>query len=228
MSSKFGDFVGGLFTVIFYIVILWGEFAGVYHSFKKHEDGWLSLFVPPVAWYHGFELFWHQDYSESEWKAKLKNDMETCTYFFVQFVDKDRNTYQLNQDAQEFSKQIMEYPEEKINFLKSGSKAYISYNIELFKDLSHAFDIQNSKPTITKSQKTLKHEKELIDVYQLDVLALVSDSLLNMLNSSLSQEKPEADFNRSAVKDKFNLILDIYTVSYSQTYEKLFREKPDL
>lgn len=61
-ESTVGAIWGCLWTLIGYALFLYIEFGGIYHCFKSHKDSkWLSVVVPPVAWYYAIEWpFWHE------------------------------------------------------------------------------------------------------------------------------------------------------------------------
>jgi hypothetical protein len=58
-NGKFGKFLVGFFQVIIVLGMLWGEFGGIYHSFKHYGvgDGLIAVFVPPYSWYRSIEFF---------------------------------------------------------------------------------------------------------------------------------------------------------------------------
>jgi hypothetical protein len=62
-GSILGTFLGCLVPLVGMAATLYIEFGGIYHCFESHrEKRWLSVFVPPVAWYYALEWpFWHSD-----------------------------------------------------------------------------------------------------------------------------------------------------------------------
>lgn len=53
--------ISPLLTVFVYVLVIWGETGGIAHAFRQHgvANGFIAVFVPPVAWYRGAEFFWH-------------------------------------------------------------------------------------------------------------------------------------------------------------------------
>ena len=68
----FGTFLGILLATFF----LYGEGAGIYHAFKKHDigDGLIAVFIPPYAWYRSLEIWWHDDFAAVDWDQRVKSD----------------------------------------------------------------------------------------------------------------------------------------------------------
>lgn len=58
-NGKLGKFLIGFLQVIVVLGMLWGEFGGIYHSFKHYGvgDGFIAVFVPPYSWYRSIEFF---------------------------------------------------------------------------------------------------------------------------------------------------------------------------
>ncbi len=54
-------FLGTIFQWILILAFLFGEGAGIYHSFKHHgvRDGLVAVFIPPYSWYRSVDfIFW--------------------------------------------------------------------------------------------------------------------------------------------------------------------------
>ncbi|HEU5234472.1 MAG TPA: hypothetical protein VFU50_16550 [Terriglobales bacterium] len=66
---KIAAVISPLLTFVLYAVIVWGETGGIAHAFRQHglANGFVAVFVPPVAWYRGAEFFWH--HSDSQVKS---------------------------------------------------------------------------------------------------------------------------------------------------------------
>jgi len=50
---------GFIIGITLTIIMGWLEIGGIYHAFKHHStsDGFIAVFIPPVAWYRSIEFF---------------------------------------------------------------------------------------------------------------------------------------------------------------------------
>jgi hypothetical protein len=71
-KDLFGIVAGSILAICFSLFFIWIQFGGVYHAFKHHGvgDGFVSVFVPPFAWYRSIEFFFHSSPS-AEWPSEL-------------------------------------------------------------------------------------------------------------------------------------------------------------
>lgn len=134
--------IGTIVGFIIYGLMILGEIGGIYHTAKKHgtADVFTSVVLPPWAWYRSVELFWHDDFSDVDWDKRLENDMKACVYFFNMVSQKEANVYKINQDIEEYSRQILNYPAEKKLFLKQGASLYILRETALYEDMVRTLD----------------------------------------------------------------------------------------
>ncbi len=58
LLSGLGSFFAFIIKGILFLAFLWGEFGGLYHSFRYHNDVVIAFLVPPIAWYRSIEFFW--------------------------------------------------------------------------------------------------------------------------------------------------------------------------
>ncbi len=157
--------ISSIFIILIYIIGFCVYGLGVFHSFKKHDlnDAMIGTVAFPWAMYRGVEFFWHDDFSDVNWKKRLPNDMRTCVYFLNQGIINNSNQYQFNEDLEKFSSKIKDYPNDKKKFLTDGSRKYIHYIQSLTNDVISSFNkyFLTSNFEITFSKNTIELEKQL-------------------------------------------------------------------
>ena len=85
MRRFFEGVWASIVTMLFIIIFLWLEFAGIYHAFAHHgvRDGFISVFIPPYSWYRSIDfIFWiaqrGDQFTKKDWEA-----LETVTQDFL-------------------------------------------------------------------------------------------------------------------------------------------------
>lgn len=60
-NSIFTKIISVILAVLIWTVMLWGEFAGIYHAFAHHgiADGFISVFIPPYSWYRSVDFIFY-------------------------------------------------------------------------------------------------------------------------------------------------------------------------
>lgn len=126
-SSLLSSVIGILMT----IGILFGEIAGLIHSFKKHgtRDGFISVFIPPYAIYRGYEMFWHDDFAKVNWEDRYKADLEIFSNISSGAIE--AKTPEQVKEIQGFYREINKYPEANKQELKKRVDALMEYYFDL-------------------------------------------------------------------------------------------------
>ncbi|MBC8484578.1 MAG: hypothetical protein H8D45_00875 [Bacteroidetes bacterium] len=215
------------FTTILGLGFIWIEFGGLYHSFKKHSlaEGVIATFIPPVAWYRSVEFFWHDDFANINWDIKLSDDINTCVYFLNEYISPEANIYSLNIDIDNFSKQIMSYPEVKRLDLKQAVEIYIEYVPSAFDDFVNS--VKKSTNTdgfsLEYSKKTSELERKLIAFGITDI-----EHYKEIINLSYSQFSfNDNDSTKKAIEQISNalgVVKGNYNTSFNQTLSRIFRD----
>ena len=111
--------IGGALVLLSIFGFLYFEYFGIYHAFDKHRsaDGWISVFVPPYAWYMAVENWWHDDYAGVDWSEKEK---ENARYIHLAFQEQQMATRISNQ-GKPFS---LVPPEESTRMWRHIERAY--------------------------------------------------------------------------------------------------------
>lgn len=164
MSKKEG-IIFNIIGILMYGFLIYAEIFGIYHSFKSHSkvEGFISIVIPPYAWYHSAEMWWHDDFDGVNWEKKLKSDLEISIYFLSQAHNDQIDTFKLNDNLEKFSSKINKYPKEKLDFLKDGSRLYIEYSVSLEKEVIEGMInfYENGEYNFTKSEEAKILEKKL-------------------------------------------------------------------
>jgi|FLOH01.1.fsa_nt_gi hypothetical protein len=209
-------------TTIIGLALIWGEFGGLFHSYKKHStsDVFLSFFIPPVSWYRSVEFFWHDDYANVDWDEKINNDIGICIYFFNGYIGENPDIFTLNTQIEAFGQKISDYPDDKYELLKQASKVYMEYLPIFFDDFINSLR-ESSKIGIFKfntSKEAIRLEKELIRLGYTDI-DQYKDSMLMLTDiEGLNDEEIQK------MKETFEIIQLHYDKIFSNTYKSLFKD----
>ena len=122
--------IHGLQKSFYFLFVFLGPVAfvlGVYHAFSKHSPlrGAASIVFFPIAWYHAAEYFWHDDFAGVDWDERLSSDYETTIYFLNQPYQTEMDTFRVNQDLEEFSTILQDYPAEHRASLETAIRSHI-------------------------------------------------------------------------------------------------------
>jgi len=215
------------FSTLLVLALTWGEFYGIYHSFKKHSltEGIISVFVPPFAWYRSIEFFWHDDFANVNWDIKLSDDINTCVYFLNEYISPDANIYSLNTDIDNFSKQIMSYPKDKRLVLKHAVETYIKYVPSAFDDfLNSVKKITDTDGFILEySKKTSELEQELIEFGLTEI-----ENYKEIINFAYSQfsfdDNDSIIMAIEQINEAFGVMKENYKTSFNQTLTRIFND----
>lgn len=153
---------------LFYLLLFFSAFFGIYHGFKKHDTatGFVAVFVPPYAWYLTAEgLLWHDDFSKINWNVRIKNDTRVAIYLIgaEPRID-EKNIIQYQEALEGFTLHIKDYPEEKKKRIEDAATIFIKYLISMMEDMEQAFNYtidHGTKFEFTMSERTQAIGKEL-------------------------------------------------------------------
>lgn len=154
MKNKTLSVFSSILTVLFYGLFIYAEIVGVYHSFKKH-DGWLSIYLPPVAWYHAAEIWWHDDFADVDWNKRIKTDTRIAT-FLIDKISTNQEDAESIEQLDKFINEIENYPADKQEKIRNNVKLYFLYLKSMTNDIAN---ISNGE--IKLSAETNYFSKEL-------------------------------------------------------------------
>ncbi len=163
-----------------YIIIIGLTIFGYWHVAKKHSANELniSMWIFPIATYHGLEFFWHNDFADVDWKDQNQRDMKMLGYFFLRY-ENDSARYNLSKEIKEFSIDINKYPKAQLDYLKNGAKSYIffmrhmssdieNYSLNYFHGDTLQFVFSDSTKNIIKLLKTKYYLDESLSENDMD------------------------------------------------------------
>lgn len=116
-----------LIIILVCLLFVYGESVGIYHSLSKHskEDGYKSIYIPPLAWYRSAEIWRHSEDKRVDWLDELRTDTKNCLVILTQYGKAD--SAEINKAIQDQKMQLKKYPKEKYNYVKNFCKDYVSY-----------------------------------------------------------------------------------------------------
>ncbi|MEP3836002.1 MAG: hypothetical protein ABJM36_00040 [Algibacter sp.] len=232
MSRKEG-ILSNIVGFLFYGIFIYGEIFGIYHTFKSHSklDGLISIVIPPYAWYYSAEMWWHDDFEEVDWEKKLKSDMEISIYLLSQAHNDQIDRFELNDKLEKFSSKINKYPEEKLDFLKNGSRIYIKYSISLENEVIEGMTnfYENGKYDFKKSRETKILEQKLrsynIDS-KIEIIKEQNEQSHKQLSTSLTNSG--GSFDESQVlefKENISSLKKRQNIEFKKIFKFIFNEE---
>lgn len=205
------------------------EIWGIYHTAKKHSDElYLSVLIPPWAWYRSIEYWWHDDFSNVNWDTQVPSDIKVCIYFLNLSTHDTTNVYKMNKDLQEFSNTIHKYPPEKLLLIEKGTRVYIRYaNIitnELFTNLMQSAIVGPRQLVLSDSSDKVS---QLLIKYGLKEDVESIKNQVAVVNKTFLSKS----VNQQVYLEKFNEYLPILenninkqALNYSQTFKSIFNK----
>lgn len=191
MKNTLATIGGYLFGAVF--LFLWGK--GCIHSENKHPNDYDWQRYSPYAVYRGVESFYHKDkdkFADVDWDKRLTLDMRSIVYFLNEGSSKEGNIYEVNENIEEFSGKIKNYPIDKKTFLKKGTRRYIEYSTistnEAISKMMNYYETGVYNPEFSDSAKVL--ERELENTYKLkEVVEAFHTGMTNVSNVLNKEEK---------------------------------------
>lgn len=231
--NKLKEYFGGVLSIIFYILFFYGEIFGIIHSVKKHSTGDIiaSIAIPPWAWWRSIEMVWHNDYANVDWDKRLTNDMQTCIYFINQANDTKVNKFEIIEDIEIFHNKIVKYPQDKLEFLKNGTRYFIEYSNSNSNDFINALNEYSKTGDFDwkASDKTKQLEKTLSNYKLIEDIKLAKKTLEitnNELKTNFSDDLEFIDHEKiEEIKTRASITLEVQQKEYKRFFENLFDEE---
>jgi len=228
--SKFKDIVGGAFVILIYAFFIYGEIFGIVHSVRKHSTGDIiaSIAIPPWAWWRSVEMWWHNDYAKIDWDKRLSNDMQICVYFINQGLSAEVNTFELNNNIEEFSGKINKYPQDKFKFLMAGTRYFIEYSNSIANDFLNSLNKYNETGSFNweQSEKSIQLETTLAN-FKLGEDVQHSKRAMTETIKQLEANLPLLiDIEKmDSLKNAFRLAIESQQKHFRRTFKNLFNEE---
>lgn len=215
-------------TVLFYVILSISFVVGEFHSFKKHGagDGFMGVMFFPWGIYRGAESLWHDDYADIDWDKRMETDMRISFYFLSNAGDGDRDQVKYNEDLEKFSARISNYPKDKKEYLKSGSRKCCQFIISSSKDVMKSMvDYYKSKDHVfIWSENTNKLETDLIGFKMGDETSNTKKSC-EIAYKDYQDKLDSTTFRFDSIDSKFDYALDIQRAKLSGTFKFIFNEE---
>lgn len=128
----------GIYTAIFYVVMIYFQFFGIFHAFNSHGsgDGIITVILPPFAWYRSLEFWWHDDYSGFDWSQRLDEDALVVISAINLKISDDAGDRQKYVEAMDFVRgRVRGYPSDKMEELSRIVSTYIEFNLHIAENL---------------------------------------------------------------------------------------------
>ena len=186
--SRIVDTISDSLGPVIGIAFVAATFFGIYHAFQKHSSasGFVSVFVPPYAWYMSAEaLLWHDDFTGVDWEKRLRNDIKlTVALIGAAAKVPEEKQQEYNNAVEEFSKTVRDYPPEKKDYLESFGTLYLRFSESATEDVLQSFELalksgeilvfNESPETRELEEQILQYDgaDELIADYKLALFAL--------------------------------------------------------
>ena len=173
------------------IVIVGGNFYGIYHSFKKHSSGsgYAAMAIPPYAWYMALETLWHDDYAGVRWDARLENDVRAIAVLIGSSTKLDPSkVVDHGKAVEQLRDQITPYPKEKLTYLQHFGSLYLQYLSSFGENVIEGIElamIEGRAIQISQGAKELALEQQLLHYRGGDKLIAEAKAGLFALNEMM-------------------------------------------
>lgn len=191
MKESAKTYLTRILIIIFCFGLIINYGIGVYHSFNKHgiSDGITGVVLFPWAINRGIEFWWHKDYTNEDSEKKFDNEMQACIYFIISADDMKTNSDQINKELIDFSEKMKNYPEDKKEYLKTGTKIFILYSNSIYTDFVNSLNDYKTTGSfkVNYSPETKSIENEL-SKYNLDNDIELPRKRIDILNKQMSEK----------------------------------------
>lgn len=192
-----------LLSILPYIIFfLWG--FGVIHSYKKHSKiDFVVSFFPPWGVFRGAESFWHKTpdkYAKIDWNKRLEGDGIILLTLLAAAPETGQQT-EMNDVLEDFSKRVLDYPKDKIEYLKDAAKMYYRFldavSVDMQKFCKETIDGKVSYQISDWSVHCKPIMDSLLSIYKITEIRAGYDEM----NSSLEEFKNQVQNNTLSNED---------------------------
>ena len=228
-KSSFTNIIGNLIYLSIFVLFI----IGIIHTYRHHGKlAFVTSFFPPVGAYFGAESFWHKDkdkFASIDWNKRMKGDVYIL-YKLLSADPKKEEMAQFNETLESFSKRVMEYPKDKVDYLKEAAKKYARFLQAVNTDFTEYFENIFNKKNDTLPQWSL-HSKPILDSiirdYEIDELS-ASYAEMDSSVQIISNNRKEGFSNDIDPKDFFYGMKKLITADMfriNRIYKMIFNEE---
>jgi hypothetical protein len=187
---------------------------GIFHTYKQHDKiAFVTSFFPPVGIYFGAEKYWHKKkdkFATIDWNKRMKGDVYIL-YKLLASVPKNDEMSSFNESLEKFSSKIMDYPKERVDYLKEAAKKYARFLQAVNTDFNQYFD-KFFKNNNAINQEWSSHCKPILD-------SIVNEYEINEL--SITYAEIDSSFQIMTNQKNSGVELDIEPDIYIEGMKKL-------
>lgn len=230
LFASFLFFVTAIFYVLFFASVPWG----IYHAFSRHDNtqGFISVFIPPYAWYMTAEsFFWHDDFPGVDWDERVGSDIRTGILLLSVSVDPEPSkAAAIDRSIEKFREITNTYPTEQKEKIRQAIRLYIEYWRSFYADTllqakaailegTRDFELKASPKTI-EIENNLRKYRAIDDILEELALAI---SLMNQKlgQADVPQFSPEVEETLNLIMQAFEVKMQIQTKKMWRIYDKL-------
>jgi len=210
------------YRFILIALLAYGEVVGIYHTIKEHKEKnhvMTSIVFPPYAWFRSLEIWWHNDIDK-----ELQMDMMSCAYFFE--GGNPESLYKLNEELNQFSKEISKYSSTRIQILANFSNLYIKYQVACANNIDNYLSTWNKSKDFKDNEIVLNIEKDFVTFLideDINYLIKKKQELRKQVLEGLKDFKDgEYDGFYEKWKVDFDSAIETYLIFSKRTFKTLF------
>ena len=225
LQRFFESVVTAIFTVLLIASVPWG----IYHAFSRHDNtqGFISVFIPPYAWYMAAEsFFWHDDSPGVDWDERVGSDIRTGILLLSVSLDPEPSkAAEIDRSIEKFREITNTYPAEHKEQIRQVIRLYIEYWQSFTADFllqAKATILEGTRKLELKaSPKTIEIEKKLRKYKAIDDMLGELALAISVMNQSLSQaDVPQFS---SEAEERLDLIIQAFEVKTRIQSNKMWR-----
>ncbi|OGU70144.1 MAG: hypothetical protein A2V93_05815 [Ignavibacteria bacterium RBG_16_34_14] len=212
--------LSSFYRFLIIILLVYGEVVGIYHTIAEHKEKnhlMVSIVIPPYAWYRSIEIWWHKDIDK-----ELQMDMMSCAYFFE--GGNTESLYRLNEELNQFSKEISKYSGTRIQILEDFSKLYIKYQIACANNIDNYLSTWNKSKIFKDNELVLNIEKEFVTFLTNEDISFLIKKKQELRKQVLEGLKDfnDGDYDYEKWKVDFDSSIETYLIFSKRTFKTLF------
>lgn len=190
--SIFGN-ISGLFLGLLFLYL---EVGGIVHSARKHSfgDTFVSVAIPPWAWYRSVEMWWHNDYADVNWNERLNTDRTSILMLYIGLSD---NNIKANEAIEGFKERTNSYPKDK----KDSLKSFLNIFVKWFKI---SIDEGNKMMKSIRANQGYKPSSSMVNIKK----SLLNYKIPELTNNIAEDDSLTAIFAKSEYIDKIRSMSD--------------------
>jgi hypothetical protein len=160
--SNIGKIIGNIFIGIIVTSVILLEFWGIYYSFHRYgtKDGFISVVVPPYAWYNGLSYLWQDPLWKDNYYSNTQNIAVLLEYSYNGNIKKDKQLQNMEKNTKKW---LYKIPKKERQHLKENAKDYVAALIAYYEKF--AAELKGRlKNNPLKSYYVQKHVNDFKDI----------------------------------------------------------------